>query len=260
KNNITEDEIVKIGLAEIITHYNRHKFDIHLSTPLHLTGNRVETKYKNTLFESQITRNDESALIFTDMFTRIRAADTMWYIYRNSSIQRMNELKDKFFLEQMSSINMVLWRQPQLTFTHVQPTLTQLLRYLSFDLKNCLNWAQSIWKTCFVDNVKTAAIKLQSSGEKRHQASKVTSKHNFDFIQAAALMLANSIGLKYNDNDIKILDLQIASFLNDSTSYEVKLFPTYRKIKRFTDLAHINMPPLQNNIRMHSEINGTNIR
>lgn len=53
KNNITEDEIVKIGLAEIITHYNRHKFDIHLSTPLHLTGNRVETKYKNTLFESQ---------------------------------------------------------------------------------------------------------------------------------------------------------------------------------------------------------------
>ena len=168
--------------------------------------------------------------LFMSLFT-LPPKDTNWFLSRMDSLQRANELGDLQFLEHMCSINAVI-------------------PYLSFDIHQCFQWAQKVWHTVFIANVKAANKQLKR--KVRHPASKQTHKLNFDFICTSALLLAQVIGLTANGtkySDIKPFAKQVTKFLNAEQTYRVKKLPPFRKIIKFTDLAHIKVPPLKNYIQ-----------
>lgn len=167
----------------------------------------------------------------------IRAKDTQWYIARHGSLARMNQLTDEQFLEQCESIN-------------------SLLGQLSFDIDNCIEWAQNLWLRIFISNVQAANVQLKSQKSKqlRCPASKATFKLNANFISAATQLLAKVIGIQVENAAISSIESKISNFLGKNDSYEAREIPVYRKRAFFKQLAFIKMPPLVDNMKHPNEL------
>lgn len=166
--------------------------------------------------------------LFMSLFT-LPPKDTNWFLSRIDSLQRADELDDMEFFEHMCSINTVM-------------------PYLSFDINQCVKWAQKVWHTVFIANVIAANKQLRKNV--RHPVSKLAHKPSFDFICTSALLLAQVIGLKNADGakytDITSFAKQVTQFLNAEQTYCVKELQPFRKIVKFTDLAHLKVPPFKN--------------
>ncbi|KAH9410468.1 hypothetical protein TYRP_023627 [Tyrophagus putrescentiae] len=227
KNGITEEQITEIGIAEMVTHFNRNKVDMQFAKPMKFSSVDQFTRTPSPTPESLLSSGalqdalvppyslmfksvtDEaiklySYHLFMALFT-LPPKDTNWFLSRMDSLQRANELDDLQFLETC-----------------------------------CFQWAQKVWHTVFIANVIAANKQLKR--KVRHPASKQTHKLNFDFICTSALLLAQVIGLKTADgtkySDIKPFAKQVTKFLNAEQTYRVKGLPPFRKIISSHDLAH----------------------